>query len=49
VNHRDDFDFVAADRVDQAERKSGKDVPPSAASMTRPCTRVLGDSLDGVP
>ena len=49
VSHCDDFDFVIAQPIYQAERKSGEDVPSSAASMAGPCAWIAGNSFDRVP
>jgi len=49
VSHGDDFDFVTAEHVHQAEGKSWEDVPPSAASMAGPSAWILGNSIDRVP
>jgi hypothetical protein len=49
VSDGDNFNFVTAEDVHQAERKSWKDVAPSATSMARPSAWILGDRNDRVP
>jgi hypothetical protein len=49
VSHGDDFNFVTAKDVHQAEGKSWEDVSPSATSMARPSAWILRDGIDRVP
>jgi plasmid stabilization system protein ParE len=48
LRHAVDLDFVTAQSIYQAEGKSRKNVPPSAASIAGPCARVAGDSVIAV-
>jgi len=49
VSHRNNLNLAAAQPVDQAEGKPGKDVASSASTRAGPSLWRLGHRLNGMP
>jgi hypothetical protein len=49
MSYCDNLDVAAAQLVDQAEGKPGKDVTAGAGAIAGPSVRSLGHRLNGMP